>query len=158
MTVVRVPREHTGGSNPAEWRAKRHPVLRREVGRWLGGWWEAAGPLSLLLLAHIHLETGAGRGEDNWNLGNRRTWANREGEAFERSGLLWASFPSLLDGVRGYLSSIFGTEARRKASLDYLTHGDPRRWYREAILATGYTHEEDGPEVMARTWAAEHGL
>lgn len=158
MALIYVARVHTGGSSVAEWRAARKPVMQREIGRWLGGWWEAAGIITLLLMAHTHLETGGGVGEDNFNLGNRRQFASRTGEAFERSGLPWASFPTLLDGVRGYLETILGNAARREATLQYLTHLDPRRWYREAILDTDYTNEVAGIETMARTWAAEHGL
>lgn len=150
-----VPRVHTGGSSRDEWRSRRRPVFRRELARLLGGWHEAAAILTVLHLAHCHLETGAGVAEDNFNLGNRRAFASSTGEVFMRSNLPWVSSPTVVEGVKRYLETIYNNAARREASLGFLGHLDPRRWYREAILATDYTDGEAGIETMARTFAAE---
>ncbi len=155
MTLALVPKMQTGGDDTRAWLVSRRPLFRFELMRWLAGWADAAMLLSLPFVAHSRNETGAGRAEYNFNLGGIRAFASQNVDAFERSGYTWRSYPSLRAGVSGYLSTMLGHEARRRACLGYLDHGDAARWYREAIIATGYDSDETAIPGFVRLWQAE---
>jgi len=155
MTLIVVPSVQTGGNDTPLWLATRRPLFRHELLPWLCGWHEAAAMLSFVFVAHSRNETGAGRAEHNYNLGGIRAFSSQSFEAFVRSGLSWRSYRSLRDGVRGYLSTMLGNEARRSACFAYLDHGDGARWYREAILGTGYDNAESAVDGFSRLWQIE---
>lgn len=150
---VVVARVHTGGSSADSWQASRHAMLQHECVRWLQ-WPEAAGVLARLLVLHCRVETGAGRHEDNFNLGNRRRFATSGGFAFERSGYLWAAYSSLREGATGYLETILGNTRRRAACLDFVSDLDAERWYRR-IIATEYGGDESAVTALLALWRAE---
>lgn len=164
MTATIVPRVNTGSTGqPGStlwWRNTRREMLAAECGRMLA-WIEGGAILAPLFLAHARNETGGGRYEDNFNIGNTRAWPSQNVVAFERGGRLWRAYPSLRDGVRGYLSTFLLRDDRRRATLAYIRHRDPARWYREAIIQSGYDDHPRAAEAIpgfVRIWHQEMNL
>lgn len=127
-----VPRRSTGGP-PAQWILERRAALERAG---VPDWAQRA------ILAHWARETGWGRAEWNWNVGNIRAfpgaWRGQVVWLTGRDGRLpYRAYRTLEEGVTDYVRLI--TRGRyRRAWDDFAQHRDPVRWYRD-ILAAGYS-------------------
>lgn len=145
-----VPLVHTSPGTPAAWLRDRAGVLLAALDR-RGIPWPVAKRAALAVLAHWANETGWGRGEWNYSLGNVRARGTPvpagqlgwHGDAMLLRGgddarpAPYKAYESAADGVEDYLRLL---ETRCRGPLAYLlTTGDAAGWYQQMGEAGYFT-------------------
>lgn len=131
-----VPTRATGGTDPVAWTRSRYDALRsamaavddRNVYR------DAA---AAAIVAHWARETGWGRAEWNFNVGNIKAFNNWTG-LYQRlaDGLLYRAYPDIGSGIADTLTLL--RSSRYRAAWDYLlSTGDGRGWY-DRLMHAGW--------------------
>ena len=99
------------------------------------------------LVAHSANETGKGRAEWNWNLGNMRWWDRPQRAFFQRGsddpagGAPYVSHASLAEGARAFAYQV--SHHHYTSSWAFLRNGgDPRAWYAR-LCAEGWHAPSD---------------
>lgn len=145
-----VTRRHTGGSSRARWALDRVQAVTPLLSQ-AGVATRDLRRVAIAIVSHWGLETGLGRGEDNFNVGNVGFYARSNDRAptyFNRGGRRWRAYPSLRSAASDYLSIVRGS--RYAPAFAALVEGATPGQYAAQLVSLGYTEPTSEAERIGR--------
>ena len=140
----------TGGADPRAWTLARW-TLARDILVTQGMPLAQAGPVAAALVTHWAIETGHGRSEWGYNVGNVKGFQNWTG-AVQRlpDGLSYRAFSTARDGVADTIG--LAQSGRYRAAWEHLTRtGDGAGWYDQLMRAGWHPWSAEALETYRGT-------